>query len=63
MSLNFCCDIQMVVSDFGVSNMKGWTHPALSGWYWCNGVGGNFLRHFGLLSTIWISFKRHSPLK
>ncbi len=30
MSLDFCCDIQMVGSEFGVKNMKGWIHPALS---------------------------------
>ncbi len=30
MSLNFCCDIQMVGSEYGVKNMKAWIHPALS---------------------------------
>ncbi len=30
MSLNFCCDIQMVGSELGVKNMKAWIHPALS---------------------------------
>ncbi len=30
MSLDFCCDIQMVVSEFGVKNMKAWIHLALS---------------------------------
>ncbi len=30
MSLDFCCDIQMVGSEFGVKNMKAWIHPALS---------------------------------
>ncbi len=30
-----------------------------SGW-WCNGVGDIFLAHFGILSTNWASFKRHS---
>ncbi len=30
MSLDFCCDIQMVGSEFGVKNMKVWIHPALS---------------------------------
>ncbi len=29
-SLNFCCKIQMVGSEFGVKNMKAWIHPALS---------------------------------
>ncbi len=27
---DFCCDIQMVGSEFGVNNMKAWIHPALS---------------------------------
>ncbi len=27
---HFCCDIQMVGSEFGVKNMKAWIHPALS---------------------------------
>ncbi len=45
MSLDFCCDIQMVGS--------GW-------WFWCNGVGDIFLAHFGPLSTNWASFKHHS---
>ncbi len=30
MSLDFCCDIQMIGSEFGVKNMKAWIHPALS---------------------------------
>ncbi len=30
MILDFCCDIQMVGSEFGVKNMKAWIHPALS---------------------------------
>ncbi len=30
MSLDFCCDIQMVGSEFGVKNMKAWIHPALT---------------------------------
>ncbi len=42
MSLDFCCDIQMVGSEFGVKNMKAWIHSALSQcsgwWWWCNGV-------------------------
>ncbi len=29
-ALDFCCDIQMVGSEFGVKNMKAWIHPALS---------------------------------
>ncbi len=27
---DFCCNIQMVGSEFGVNNMKAWIHPALS---------------------------------
>ncbi len=30
MSLDVCCNFQMVVSEFGVKNMKVWIHPALS---------------------------------
>ncbi len=30
MSLDFCCDIQMVGSEFGIKKMKAWIHPALS---------------------------------
>ncbi len=30
MSLGFCCDIQMVGSEFAIKNMKVWIHPALS---------------------------------
>ncbi len=30
MSLDFCCDIQMVGSEFDVKNMKAWIHPASS---------------------------------
>ncbi len=54
MSLNFCCDIQMVGSEFDVKNMKAWW------WWWCNAVGDIFLAHFGPLSTNWASFKHHS---
>lgn len=27
MNLNFCCDIQMLGSEFGVNNMKGYIYP------------------------------------
>ncbi len=27
MSLNFCCDIQMVGSEFGAKYMKAWIYP------------------------------------
>jgi len=30
MSLDFCCDIQMVGSEFGIKNMRVWIHPAMS---------------------------------
>ncbi len=62
MSLDFCCDIQMVGSEFGVKsnpvilsclNGSGW-------WWWCNGVGDIFLAHFGPFRTNWGSFKRHN---
>ncbi len=33
MSLDFCCNIQMVGSEFGVKNMKAWIRPALSQWF------------------------------
>ncbi len=44
MSLDFCCDIQMIGSEFGIKNMKAWIHPASSQ---RNGVGDIF---FG---TLW----------
>ncbi len=49
MSLDLCCDIQTVGSEFGVKNMKESILPCLngSGWRWgCNGVGDIFLAHF-----------------
>ncbi len=61
--LDFCCDIQMVRSEFGVENMKAWIPPAMSQRFRLvvyNGVGDICLAHFGLLSTNWASFKRHS---
>ncbi len=33
MSLDFCCNIQRVGSDFRVKNMKAWIHPALFQWF------------------------------
>ncbi len=63
MSLDFCCNIQMLESVFGVKNMKAWIIlPCLngSGWWWCNGAEDIFLAHFGSLSTNWASFKHHS---
>ncbi len=51
MSLNFCYDIQMVGSTFGVYNMKAWIYLVLfyrSGcFWWCNGVRIISLAHFG----------------
>ncbi len=56
MSLDFCCDIQMVASEFGVKNMKAWIIlPCLngSGWcWWCNGVGIFSWHTLGLLVPI-----------
>ncbi len=64
MSLDFCCNIQTVGSEFGVNNMKAWIIlPCLNGsgwWWWCNGAGDIFLGHFWPLSTNWASFKHHS---
>ncbi len=31
MSLDFCCDIQMVGSEFGVKNMKAWISTVQAG--------------------------------
>ncbi len=31
MSLDFCCDIQMVGSEFGIKNMKAWIHMVHAG--------------------------------
>ncbi len=45
MSLDFCCNIQMVGSEFGVKNMKAWIHPVLSQ---------------SVPLTNWALFKRHS---
>ncbi len=53
MSLDFCCNIQMAGSEFGIKNMKAWIHPALSQRfrlvmvYWC---GGYFL------GTLWAPY-------
>ncbi len=33
MSLDFCCYIQMLESEFSVKNMKAWIQPALSQWF------------------------------
>ncbi len=56
MSPDFCCDIQIVGSEFGIKNMKhGSILPCLNGscwwWWWCNVVGDIFLAYFGPLST------------
>ncbi len=64
MSLDFCCDVQMVGSELGVKNMKAWIILSClngSGWWLlCNGVRDIFLAHFGSLSTNWTLFKHHS---
>ncbi len=48
MSLDFCCYIQMLESEFGVKTMKAWIIlPCLNGsgcWWWCN-VWGIFSWH------------------
>ncbi len=51
MSLDFCCKIQMVGSEFGIKKMKAWIHPALSQQFrllvvseWCEGY---------FLGTLW----------
>ncbi len=62
-SLDFCGDIQMVGSEFGVINMKAWTiPPCINGSCWCwwwNGVGDTFMVHFRPLGTKWAAFKHH----
>ncbi len=45
MSLDFCCNIQMVGSEFGLKNMKAWIHPALSQWFRLVVVLGIFYWH------------------
>ncbi len=61
MSLDFCCDIQMVGSEFGVNNMKAWIVSTVQA-----GGGGLMVwvifswHTFGPLSTNWASFKHHS---
>ncbi len=58
MSFDFCCDIQMVRSEFGVKNMKAWIYHSFSlhgsgwWWWWYNSVGNIFLAHFGSLVPI-----------
>ncbi len=56
MSLDFCCDIQMVGSEFSVKNINlGSILRCLNGsdWWWCcNGEGDIFLAHFGPLVPI-----------
>ncbi len=60
LSLNFCCNIQMVGSEIGEKNMKAWIHPDLTIQAGGGGVEDIFLAHFGPLSTNWALFKRHS---
>ncbi len=47
MSLEFCCDIQMVGSEFGIKNIKAWIHPALS-------------QRFRLVVVVWGMFSWHT---
>ncbi len=62
MSLYFCCDIQMVGSEFGVKNMKSMDPSCLVSMVQAGGggVGDIFLTHFGHLSTNRALFKCHS---
>ncbi len=39
MSLDFCCGIQMVGSEFGIKNMRAWIYPALSPRFQAGGSG------------------------
>ncbi len=57
-SLNFCCGIQMLGSEFGVNNMLRKCNGS-SSCCWFNGVGDIFLAHFGPLSTNWNWFLEH----
>ncbi len=63
-SLDFCCEIQMLGSEFGVKNIKAWIHPALSSVQaGCGGVmvwGIFCLAHVRPLSANWVLFKLHS---
>lgn len=65
MSLNFCCDIWTVGSEFVIHNMKEWIHPVfyllcrLLLQVWC-GVGDVFLSDFRSLTTSCASLNRHS---
>ncbi len=47
MNLDFCCNIQMVGSEFDVKNMKAWIHPALS-------------QRFRLVVLVWGIFLWHT---
>ncbi len=46
MSLDFCCDIQMVWSEFKCKKHESLLCLNSSGWWWCKGVGDIFLAHF-----------------
>ncbi len=65
MSLDICCDIQMVGSEFGIKNMKAWIHHALSQRFrlvvvvkWCGDI--LFGKVWAPLSTKWALFICHS---
>ncbi len=52
MSLDFCCNIQMVASVFGVKNMKAWIISTVQAGGGGVMVWGDiFLAHFGPFST------------
>jgi len=66
MSLDFCWDIQMVESEFGVDR-HDWEHGSImpyyhcaGWWWWHNGVGDVFLAHFRPLSANEALFKCHA---
>lgn len=49
MNLNFCCNIWMGWSEFGVNKMIAWIHPSNASNEWCNVVRDVSLAH---LNTI-----------
>lgn len=52
---NFCSDMQLVGSEFGVNNINSWTDSVSSSswwWRWCNGAGTQWL-----FNTTWTKFE------
>ncbi len=58
MSLDFCCYIQMVGSEFAVKNMKAWIHPSLSQRFQ---AGGGGVMVWGIFS--WHTLGRLVPIE